>query len=121
MIPFLLRNSRQLHILCADLFLHDLLQHTQRQFFRFFQRHILIVTLGKRRLRTLATGPDGLGFVSNERPGRIRKEELMSVEIVVAGDEERDAEGAGHEFVFVAVGAFAEGKGQIAYPCKNSS
>ena len=70
---------------------------------------VFILQLG---LRTLASGSNGLRVVAVEGTAGLGVVELGAV-LVVAGDEQGDAEGAGHD-ALLAVGALAEAQGQVA-------
>lgn len=70
---------------------------------------IFVLQLG---LSTLASGSDGLRVVAVKGAAGLSVVELGAV-LVVAGDEQGDAEGAGHD-ALLAVGALAEAQGQIA-------
>lgn len=70
---------------------------------------VLVLQLG---LGALAAGADGLGVVAVEGAAGLGVVELGAV-LVVAGDEEGDAEGAAHD-ALLAVGALAEAQGEVA-------
>lgn len=65
-------------------------------------------------MSSFRSSADSLSFVLYEGTGRVGEVELGTVEVVVAGEEEGDAEGAGHALFGVAVVAFAEGEGEVA-------
>lgn len=70
---------------------------------------VLVLQFG---LGTLGAGTDGFGVVAVKGTAGLGVEELGAV-LVVAGDQESDAEGAGHDGLF-ALGALAESEGQVA-------
>lgn len=70
---------------------------------------ILILQLS---LGALTAGPDGLGIVAVEGAGGLGMIERGAV-LVVAGDEQGDAEGAAHD-ALLAVGTLAKPQRQVA-------
>mmetsp|Transcript_12000 Transcript_12000/g.24998 ORF Transcript_12000/g.24998 Transcript_12000/m.24998 type:complete len:238 (+) Transcript_12000:115-828(+) len=110
----LLRHPGQLHVLRPDLLLHHLLQRPQRQFLRLLQAHALPVALAQVRLRSLAPGPDGLGLVPHERTGRVREEQLRTVQRIVSRQKQRNTERTRHALCGGTVRTFPERQRQVA-------
>mmetsp|Transcript_32243 Transcript_32243/g.65579 ORF Transcript_32243/g.65579 Transcript_32243/m.65579 type:complete len:277 (-) Transcript_32243:37-867(-) len=118
MIPLLLRDPRQLHVLHIDLLLHNLLQRTQTQLLRLLQCHILIITLRQGALRPLAPRPNRLGLIPHEGPARIRKEQLMPHQIIVAGNQQRHPKRTRHPLLPIPILPLPKRQRQIAHPLR---
>ena len=74
MEPRLLCHIGNLHVHCANLLLHHLLQDLDRQLLRILQRQVLLVRVLQGGLRRLRPRADGLGFVLGEGAARVGKE-----------------------------------------------
>lgn len=59
-----LRHARQLHVLCVQLLLHDLLQRLEHHLLRLGQCERLVIFVLQLCLCTLASRSDGLGVIA---------------------------------------------------------
>jgi hypothetical protein len=75
------------------------------------EAHLVVLVL-QLRLSALRAGADGLGIVAVECAAGLGVVQLGTV-LVIAGDEQGDAEGTGHDGL-LAIGTLAEAQGEVA-------